>query len=244
MSKAGAPEKLIIDGKRLDGRELDEFRKMDADVHVLKHAQGSGMFSFGDTKSIVGVFGPRTFHPRRLQKPKEATLRCKYFMAPFSTEDRIRPGHSRRGTEISKVITEAFSSVVSVEGFPKSGIDVFIDIVQASASTRCAGINAAAIALADAGVEMTDLISSVAVGKVDDTIVLDVGKAEDNYGQVDFAVSTIGGSDKFVHMQMDGVVSREEFSKMLTLAVKGCKEVYEKQKEVLRKKYGGESNDQ
>jgi exosome complex component RRP41 len=242
MSKAGAPEKLIIDGKRLDGRKLDEFRKIEADVGMLKSSQGSGSFAFGDTKAVAGAFGPRTMHPRRLQNPKKTVVRCKYFMAPYSTEDRIRPGHSRRGTEISKVITEAFTNVIFVEDFPKSVVDVFIEIVQASASTRCAGINAAAIALADAGVPMRNLVSSVAVGKVDDTIVLDVGKAEDNYGQVDFAVSTVGGSDNFVHMQMDGAVTREEFSEMLTLAVKGCKEVYDKQLEALRKKYTKEGN--
>jgi len=237
MSKAGAPEKLIVNGKRLDGRNLDEFRTLDAKIGVLKSSQGSGEFSFGDTKAVAGAFGPRQMHPRKLQNVERATVRCKYFMAPFSTEDRIRPGHSRRGTEISKVISEAFTASVFTENFRKSAIDVFISIVQASASTRCAGLNAACLALVDAGIPMKDLVTSVAVGKVDDTLVLDVGKAEDNYGQVDFALSTIGGSDRFVHMQMDGIVTREEFSKLLEMGEKGCKQVYDKLKQTIREKY-------
>lgn len=237
MSKEGAPEKLIVNGKRLDGRGLEEIRPLKAEAGILKSAQGSGSFSFGDTKAIAGAFGPRSMHPRRLQDPKKTVVRCKYFMAPFSTEDRVRPGHSRRSTEISKVITEAFSNVVFSDDFPKSVVEVFIEILQASASTRCAGLNAASIALADAGVPMKDLVCSVSVGKVDNKIILDVGKVEDNYGEVDFAVSTIGNTDKFVHMQMDGIVSRDEFSKMLDLALMGCKMVYEKQREALKKRY-------
>jgi len=243
MSKVGAPDKLIVKGKSLDGRKLDEFRKLKAEASVLKSSQGSGKFAFGDTVAVAGAFGPRTMHPRRLQDPKRTVVRCKYFMAPYSTEDRIRPGHSRRGTEISKVITEAFTNVIFVDDFPKSVVEVFIEIVQASASTRCAGLNAAAIALADAGVPMRDLVSSVAVGKIDGKIVLDVGKAEDNFGEVDFALSTVGGSDRFVHMQMDGIVTRKEFSEMLALGVKGCKQVYDKQREALKNKYGVESNE-
>jgi exosome complex component RRP41 len=243
MSKKGAPEKLIIDGKRLDGRALDEFRPISLDVHVLKHAQGSASFSFGDTKALTGVFGPRVLHPRKLQKTDRCVMRCKYFMAPFSTQDRIRPGYSRRGTEISKVISEAFESVVYLKDCPKTVIDAFIEIIQASASTRCAGLNSASLALADAGIPMKDLISCVAVGKVDNTLVLDIGKAEDNYGDVDFAVATIGGSDKFVLIQMDGVITREEFSTLLEMSEKGCAHVHSLQQKALRKKYGAVLNE-
>jgi len=237
MTKAGKPEKMFINGKRLDGRGLEEFRPITVEVGVLKRAGGSAIFRFGDTYALSAVYGPKPMHPKHLQDPQKAVLRCRYSMAPFSTHERVRPGVSRRSVEISKVLNEALSNVLFFEDYPKTGIDVFIEILQAEASTRCAGLNAASLALAEAGVPMRDFISSCTVGKVDGKIVLDVGGAEDIYGDVDMAVATIGSEDKIVLLQLDGIATREEFLKMLELARNGCSQIYEKQKEVLKEKY-------
>ena len=72
-----------------------------------------------------------------------------------------------------------------VEMFPRSKIRVEIEILCAEAGTRCCGITAAAVALADAGIPMKDMLVSVAAGKINDIVVLDLDKAEDNYGQAD-----------------------------------------------------------
>jgi exosome complex component RRP41 len=237
MSKVGQPEKLIVNGKRLDGRELEQFRPMTVEVGVLKRAEGSAIFKFGDTYALAAVFGPRTMHPRHMQDPQKAILRCRYSMAPFSTNERIRPGVNRRSVEISKVLNDALSNVVFFEDYPKTGIDVFVEILQADASTRCAGLNAASLALVEAGVPVKDMISSCSVGKVDGQLVLDVGGDEDQFGDVDMATATIGSEDKFVLLQLDGIVTQEEFFKLLELARKGCTEVYERQKNTFKEKY-------
>ncbi len=237
MTKVNAPEKLFVNGKRLDGRDLEEFRKMEVEVGNLKKAMGSATWKFGSTYSLSAVYGPKQFHPKHLQNPQKAILRCRYSMAPFSTEDRARPGPSRRSMEISMVIKQALSSVIFFDDFPKTGIDVFMEVLQADASTRTAALNAASLALADAGVPMKDLITSCAVGKVEGKLVLDLDGPEDMYGDVDLAVAMIGDSDKFVLMQMDGILTRKEFSKLLELAKKGCSQVYEKQKKVLKERY-------
>jgi len=237
MTKVGKPDKMIVNGKRLDGRKLEEFRKITVEVGVLKRAGGSAIFKLGDTHALAGVFGPKTMHPRHLQNPQKAVLRCRYSMAPFSSQERIRPGRSRRRTEISKVLKEALSNVISFEDYPKTGIDVFVEILQADASTRCAGLNAASLALVEAGVPMKNFISSCTVGKVDGKIILDVGGPEDQFGDVDMTVATIGNEDKIVLLQMDGIITRGEFTKMINLAKKGSEEIYEKQKEVLKERY-------
>jgi len=240
MGKAGAPEKLIIHGKRLDGRKLDEFRPMEADIGVIPQSRGSATFSFGDTKALAGVQGPGPMHPKGLQEPTRTKLRCHYFMAPFATSERGRPGRSRRSTEISMVIGEALSNVIFLEEYPKTALDIFMEILQANASTRCAALNAASMALAEAGIPMKDLVSSLSVGKADGQIVLDVAGAEDNFGDVDMAVATVGGGDAFVLLQMDGVITLEEFRTMLDMAKHGCAVVYRKQKEALMKHYNSE----
>jgi exosome complex component RRP41 len=237
MTKVGQPEKMIIDGKRLDGRSFEEFRPITVEVGVLKRAEGSAVFKFGDTYALAAVHGPRPFHPKHMQDPQKAILRCRYSMAPFSTNERIRPGISRRSVEISKVLNEALSNVVFFEDYPKTGIDVFVEILQADASTRCAGLNAASLALAEAGVPIRDMISSCSVGKVDGKLVIDIGGDEDQFGDVDMATATIANEDKFVLLQVDGILTKEEFFKLLEYAKKGCAEVYEKQKNALKEKY-------
>jgi len=237
MGKVGKPEKLIENNKRLDGRGLEDMREMSIEVGVIKKALGSGTFRFGETYALSAVYGPKPFHPRFLQDPQKLVLKCKYTMAPFSTTERIRPGYSRRSIEISKVTRLSLNNVVFTEDYPRTGVDVLIEIMQADASTRCAGINAASIALADAGVPMKDLIASCSVGVIDGTIILDVGGIEDNYGEVDLAIATVADQDKFVLLQLDGILTKEQFMEMLELGKKGCAKVYEMQKNALREKY-------
>lgn len=227
----------IVNGKRIDGRSITQFRPISLDVGVLKRAEGSATFSFGDTRALAAVFGPRTMHPRHMQNPQKAVLKCRYSMAPFSTNERVRPGNNRRSTEISKVINEALSNVIFFEDYPKTSIDVYIEILQADASTRVAGLNAASMALVEAGVPVKDMISACSVGKVDGQLVIDVGGDEDSYGEVDCATATIGNEDKFVLLQLDGILTPEEFQGLLEIARKGCSDVYEMQKNIFKEKY-------
>ncbi len=231
------PEKLIVNGKRLDGRALDELRPMEAKVGIFKRADGSAMFRFGNTVAVAAVYGPRALHPKFMQDPQRAILRCRYNMAPFSTEERIRPGTSRRSVEISKIMTDALSQVIFFEEFPKTAIDVFVEILQADSSTRCAALNAASLALADAGIPMQDLIASCSVGKIDGQIVLDVGGIEDNFGDVDIPLAIVPKGRRIVLLQVDGILSRQEFLQALVLANVGLEKVYAKQKEALKGKY-------
>ena len=163
-------------------------------------------------------------------------------MAPFSTSDRIRPGFNRRSREISKVTAEALESIVMVEMFPRSKIRVEIEILCAEAGTRCCGITAAAVALADAGIPMKDLLVSVAAGKINDVVVLDLDKAEDNYGQADLPVGILPNSKEIAFLQMDGDLSPAEFDLAMEYNMKAVDEIHKIQIEALRSKYTGGDN--
>jgi len=233
------PENLILitdDGLRLDGRRADEIRPMKIEIGVLSRADGSCYLEWGRNKILVGVFGPREAHPRRSQRADSAVIRYRYNMASFSVEDRARPGPSRRSIEISKVSREAFEPVILAEMFPKTAIDIFVEVLQADAGTRTAAINASSIALADAGIPMKGLITSCAFGKVDGQIVLDLNKEEDNYGEADFPVAMTQDGE-ITLVQMDGHLTPEEIKKGLELVKKGCKEILAIQQAVLRKKF-------
>lgn len=230
-------EKLIVDGKRLDGRGMEELRQVKIEVGVLKRADGSAYIEWGENKIIAACYGPREVHPKHLERYDRAIVRCKYSMAPFSVPERKRPGPDRRSIEISKVIKEAFAPIVLTELFPRTAIDIFIEVLQANAGTRCAGLTAASVALADAGIPMRDLIASCAVGKIDGKIALDLFGLEDNYGEGDMPIAYMPNKKKITLLQMDGNFTREEFERALNLGISGCAQVYEKQKAALKRKY-------
>lgn len=227
------PESFIKDGIRLDGRRVDELRPLKIEVGVLKRADGSCYLEFGNNKVMVAVYGPREVHPRHLQNATEAIIRYRYNMASFSVEERKRPGPDRRSVEVSKVSREALDPVLLKDYFPRSSVDIFIEVLQADAGTRTAGINAASVAMADAGIPMRGLVSSCAVGKVDDTLVLDLMKEEDNFGQADMPIAMTPKDNKITLLQMDGDLTKEEFKKGLEMAMDGCKQIYEIQRKAL-----------
>ncbi len=224
--------------KRSDGRKLTELRKMSAKVGVIPNADGSAMFAFGNTVAIAAVYGPRQLHPQHMQDPSTGILRCNYDLLSFSVSDRKRPGPSRRSQEISKVTEWALSPVLDLKEFPNTVIDVQIYIIQADAGTRTAGINAASLALAHAGIPMKDLICSVAVGKLDQDVIVDLTKEEEDFeggeGPTDFAVAKIANSDKFTLLQLDGKIQPDVVKEVLKLATKSCNEIYEVQKRALK----------
>ena len=243
------PEKLIVDGLRLDGRKFDELRPIKIEANVLKRADGSCYLEMGKNKVIAAVYGPREVHPRHLQDPSKAIIRYRYNMAPFSVEERKRPGPDRRSIEISKVSKEAFEAVIMKELFPRSAIDIFVEVLQADAGSRTACLNAASVALVDAGVPMKGIITSVAVGKADGQIVLDPMKEEDNFGEADIPFAFLirnGKIESIALLQMDGCMTKEEVKRAVELAKKGALKIYEMQKEAILKRYleAGEEMDE
>ena len=232
-------EMKLIDenGLRLDGRRPEQLRPIKIEAGVLKRADGSAYLEWGGNKVIAAVYGPREAHQRHLQDPTKALVQCRYNMAPFSVTERKRPGPDRRSVEISKVISEAFDSVIFAEQFPRASIDIFIEVLQADAGTRCAGLTAASVALADAGIPMRDMVASCAVGKIDGVVCLDLRKEEDNYGDADMPVAMVPRTGEILLLQMDGHMTLEEFDKAFILVRDAIGRICELQKDVLRKKY-------
>jgi exosome complex component RRP41 len=238
--KVGEPENLIVKGKRLDGRALDELRTVKITADVLKRADGSAYVEWGGNKTMAACYGPREVHPRHQQRSDAAVLRCTYRMAPFSVSDRKRPGPDRRSQEISKVTRHALEAVVFTYLYPRTAIDVFIEVLQADAGTRCTGITAASVALADAGIPMRDLVPACAAGKVGGKVVLDLNNVEDNYGEADLPLAIVPRTGEVSLLQMDGHFTLKEFKEAFDLAKKGCMEIHKLQREALKKKYAGE----
>jgi len=227
--------------KRFDGRGFEDLRPIEAKAGVIPNADGSGFFKIGGTSAYAAVYGPHELHPRFLQNPKTGRLRCHYNMMPFSGDgDRVRPGTNRRSKEISLVTEKALRPVVDLKEYPNAVVDVFIELIETNAGSRCAGICAAAIALADAGIPMTDLVASVSVGKVDDKIVVDLDGEEEHYennAATDIPMAMIQRSNEITLLQMDGYINREELNQALKVGQKVMKKIFDVQKKALKDQF-------
>ncbi len=231
-------EKLIgKDGVRIDGRKRNELRPTKIEVGILGNADGSAYIEQGKNKILAGVYGPHEVHPKHLALPDRSRLRARYHMAPFSVDERKSPAPSRREIELSKVITEALEPSIFLEYYPRTSIDLFIEVLQANGGTRCAGITVASLALADAGIPMRDLTAACAAGKVNGQLVLDLTDSEDKKGEADVPLAYMPNLNAITLLQMDGQLTIEEFEKVINLSLEGCKQLYDMQKEALKVKY-------
>src|SRR5579884_2206789 len=235
----------LIDKKnlRVDGRKLDELRPIKLQVGVLKNADGSAYIEWGRNKIMVGVYGPKECHPKHMALPDRALLKCRYHMAPFSVDDRKPPQPSRREIELSKIIREALSPAIVLEDFPRTAIEVYVEVLQSDGSSRIASITAASAALADAGIPMRDLVVGCAVGKVQDKIVADVSDTEDKEGQVDLPVAFMPNLNLITLLQSDGALTKDEFEKAFKLALEKGRYVYEIVRDALLEGFVGRKNE-
>lgn len=232
--------KLIDEnGRRIDGRGLKEIRPLKLEVGVLKNANGSAYIELGKNKIVAAVYGPREVHPKHLALADRSVLRCRYHMSPFSTDTRKSPAPSRREIEISKVTREALEPTIILQDYPRTSIDVFVEVLQSDGGSRGAGITAAALALADAGIGMIDLVTACAAGKVDGKVVLDLSDVEDKDGEADLPVAILPNLRQVTLLQLDGVMTPQEFDEAFEYAVYGCDLLYQAQRAALYSKYFG-----
>ncbi len=240
---------------RFDGRDYNQLREMEARIGILKNADGSGYFRFGNTEALAAVY----IRPSKMSIDYDkAFLRVRYDMLTFSVPERKKPGPGRREIELSEVIKRALEPALLLEELPGSIVDVYVEILNADAGTRTASINAASLALANAGIPMRDLVTAVAVGKVGEKIVVDLIKEEEDYDSeklkedpekknyinyygegraTDIPVAIIPSEKKFTLLQLDGEIYRRELREALSLALEKSLEIKDIMKRTILNKY-------
>ncbi len=243
-SSLNKPE-LLKNGKRLDGRNFNELRPLKIEAGILKNAAGSAYLEWGNNKVLAAVYGPKDAMPRHMADPTKAIIKCRYSMAPFSSiEGHGRSGPNRRAIEISKVTKEVFENVVMLEEFPGNEIDIFIEILQSDGGTRAAGITAASVALANAGIKMRDLVYAVSAGRIGEHVVLDVNMIEDNYSDADMPMTISPRNNNILLLQMDGGFSRQQFKEAAKMVIDAGKEISSIQRAALENVYNDKKEDE
>ena len=238
MGSSSNKPQLIVDGRRLDGRDFNELRSLKIEAGILANANGSAYLEWGNNKVLAAVYGPKEATPRHLADTNKAIIKCRYSMAPFSSMgDHGRSGPNRRAIEISKVTKEVFENVVMLEEFPGSEIEIFIEILQSDGGTRAAGITAAAVALANAGIHVKDMVYAVSAGRIDEHVVIDVNMIEDNYSDADMPVAISPKDNSVLLLQMDGGFTKEQFGEAMKMILESGKVISKVQRDALERLY-------
>jgi len=162
-------------------------------------------------------------------------------MLPFSGPgERSRPGPSRRSKEISLVTTLALRPVLNLEDYPNAVVDVFIELTETDAGSRCAGICAAAIALADAGMMMKDMVAAIAMGQVGEQLVTDIDGDEEhleNEEVADIPIAMVPSTGEITLLQMDGKITEERLYKAIESAKPVIERIVATQRKALKERF-------
>ena len=235
---------------RPSGRTADQLRDVKITRHYTKHAEGSVLVEFGDTKVICTASVERGV-PRFLKGTGQGWITAEYGMLPRSTTERMGREASRgrqggRTLEIQRLIGRALRAAVDMKKLGENTINIDCDVIQADGGTRTAAITGACVALVDALRNMQEkkmvkadpflhLIAAVSVGIYKGSPVLDLDYPEDSSAQTDMNVvmTDVGGFIEVQGTAEDAPFSQNEMLAMMALARSGIEELIELQKKVL-----------
>lgn len=235
---------------RSDGRQFNELRKVQITPHYNKHAEGSVLIEFGDTKVICTATVDERVPPF-MKGEGRGWVTAEYAMLPRATQVRNQRESAKgklsgRTMEIQRLIGRAMRSVVNLNALGERTITLDCDVIQADGGTRTTSITGAFIALVYAVDRIVtthklpvfpidDYLASVSVGILDGQALLDLNYMEDSNVKVDMNV-VMTGKGEFVEVQGTGEeapFSRSEMDELLRLAEAGIGELIVKQKEIL-----------
>ncbi|EPJ47114.1 MAG: ribonuclease PH [Osedax symbiont Rs1] len=254
MSKSISDQLLTLGvvSHRPSGRELDQLREIKFTRHFTKHAEGSVLVEFGDTKVLCTATVERGV-PRFLRGSGSGWVTAEYGMLPRSTNTRNGREASRgkqtgRTVEIQRLIGRSLRAALDLKKLGENTITIDCDVLQADGGTRTASITGACVALIDAisflkkdkhgalkGDPLKCMIAAISVGIYKGEAVLDLDYAEDSDAETDMNV-VMTGAGGFIEVQgtAEGApYSKEELDKMLALADQGIKAIIAKQKAAL-----------
>ena len=232
---------------RSNSRSHESLRNITISVDVNKHAEGSAIVEFGDTKVLCTATVEKGV-PRWKRGDNSGWLTAEYAMLPRSTNTRSKRGQNGRATEIQRLIGRSLRTSIDLAKVGEETITLDCDVLQADGGTRTASITGAWVALSmaverlQAGSEfpinpITAQVAAISCGMVDGELMLDLDYREDSNADVDFNVVMLS-TGKLVEIQGTAeqtAFSKSELTKMLNLAEKGISTLFEEQRKALTK---------
>lgn len=215
------------EGLRQDGRTVDELRPMFLRSGVVSSARGSAYIEMKRTKVTCGVYGPRE-SSRQQEFSQKGKLTCEFKFAPFSCLQRRQHIQDSEENEFSSFVVQALEPAVCLEKFPKAQVDIFITVLENDGNALSAGIICASLALAEAGIEMYDLVSSCSLVQKGDMSLMDSTFQENKSQEVDgkLTVAFLPTMNVVSGLLQDGELTHDHAVKAVKCCIEGCVRIY------------------
>lgn len=219
-------EYVNVSGLRGDGRRPRELRRLAAAVGVSPGADGSALVEMGLTRALAVVTGPREA-PGGGGDADAATLRCSVTVAPFAgAERRKRRAGDRRLAETSAALAAALRAVLLARLYPRSEVEVRVVVLQSDGAALAAAVNAASLALADAGVGARDVLAACAAVHVGGYTLVDPTAAESASGGAELTLALLPESGGVTLAEMDARLPLDALAGVLDEAAAGARQAH------------------
>ncbi|KAG5175397.1 ribosomal protein S5 domain 2-type protein [Tribonema minus] len=218
---------ISLAGLRPDGRRAKEIRRIRCRLGVLREADGSAYLEMGQTKVIAIVKGPHEVSRRSDMLIDKAIVNCEFNLAPFAGSDRRkRRPTDRKTVEMAMSIKAVFEGAVMLELYPRTQIDLYIHLIQTDGGQLPASINAASLALTDAGISMRDMVVSCSAGHVDGQAVMDLNHMEQSHGGAYVPLAILPRGSEILLAKMEARLPLDIFQEVLATALEACRQVH------------------
>ncbi|XP_061384678.1 exosome complex component RRP41 [Danaus plexippus] len=223
------PDLLSSQGLRLDGRRPNELRRIRCKLGVFTQPDGSAYLEQGNTKVLAAVYGPHQASKSK-SSAEGVVVNCQYSMATFSTGERKnRPRGDRKSQEMSMHLRQALTAAIKTEMYPRSQIDIYVEVLQADGGAYCASVNASTLALIDAGIPLKAYVCSCSASMawldgVPEPL-LDVGHVEEAAGGVTLTVASLPSTGSIALLELSHRLHSDYFDTVLSRAMQGCRDI-------------------
>ncbi|KAJ3402176.1 Exosome complex component MTR3 [Chytridiales sp. JEL 0842] len=225
-------------------------RPIFAKTGMIKQANGSAYMEAGNVRLVCGVYGPRQnpSSTRSRNFAQQAHLACEFKHTPFSTPKRRSYLKDSQEKDFSRILQQALSPAVRLELYPKSQIDVFVQVLESDGASSCLSlaISCASLALADAGVEMRDLVTGCSAGlfDVDSTagagnlvgkrkVAMDCTREEEENEVGSLVLGFMPSLGEVTHLVQSGEVGVSTSSEALDMCVDACSKIHTVVRDIL-----------
>lgn len=225
-------KRLDLTEKRTDGRVPDTLRPMYLKADVISQARGSAYIEQDNTKVMCAVYGPREVG-RREDFSMKGIINCVFKYATFACRYRRQYQQDSEEKDMSVQLLEALEPAVCMHKFPKAQVDIYVTVLQNDGSALAAAITCASVALANAGVEMYDLVAGCSVRIADDLVLVDPSEEEEyksrddnpvNHGSV--TVGFMPSLNQVSAITSKGEIEFEVIKKAMNQCVSVCQTLY------------------
>ncbi|TDH70164.1 hypothetical protein CCR75_003988 [Bremia lactucae] len=214
--------------KRLDNERAsaDDIRHPYMQLGAVSGASGSAYVEQGRTRVVCAVYGPRTDTRARREFSKDGQLVCDVKFAPFADKlTRRERGQDPDEMELSAIVEEALAPAVMLHKLPKCVLSVFVTILEDDGGALAAAINCTSLALADAAVEMYDLVTASSASIVNGAVVLDPSREEELRGDATMVLAYMPSMGRVTYMLQAGKIVHTQLQEAVDLCTDACRGV-------------------